>query len=262
MVRWFMYMLCVVVLHTGNAIRNTSSDRNLRALQTLGQVDRFVLINADTNLPIVDLLDGTVINIATQSTSNFNIQVTVVENSGPIGSIKFGYNTKPNFKVETGAPYAFCGDGQPVGNYFTCTNLNTTLDGQSHVVSATPYSGIKANGTMGVKKMVSFRIVNIPPTPAPVLSPTKVPSSAPTNQPSSAPTNQPSSAPTSQPSSAPIKQPSSAPTNQPSSAPIKQPSSAPTKQPSSAPSSNPIPGPNCNIPQVSAEVWLWYASEK
>ena len=253
MVRWFVYALCATALLTAEA----TSDRSLRELQALGQVDRFVLINADTNLPIIDLFSGMVINIAAQSTSNFNVQATVVANSGEVGSIKFGYNTQPSFRIETNAPYSFCGDGSPAGNYYTCTNLNTA-NGQPHIVSATPYSGTKANGTMGVTKTVSFHIVNIPLTPAPSMSPTRKPTSTPTREPSmtptkkpsSAPTREPSSAPTKIPSGAPTKKPSSAPTKIPSSAPTKKPSSAPTKIPSSAPTKNPTPKPICNLPQV------------
>jgi hypothetical protein len=235
MIRWFLYTLCVAALRTGNAIHETvSAGQALREMQTLGVVDRFVLINADTKAPIVDLFNGTVINIATQSTSNFNIQVTLVANSGNVGSILFGYNTNPSYRIETGAPYAFCGDGKPAGNYYTCKNLNTA-NGQPHIVSATPYAGTKASGTMGVTKTISFQIVNIPPNPVPFMSPTKIPSSAPTKTPSSAPTKAPSSAPTKAPSSAPTK--------------------TPTLEPSSKPLSNPLPLPICNIPQVSiAEV--------
>jgi hypothetical protein len=205
-----------------------------RALQTtttmVGQVDRFILINADTDLPIVDLFNDTIINIATQATSNFNIQVTIVPNSGTVGSIKFGYNTKSSFRIERDAPYAFCGDGSPTGNFYPCSNLNTA-NGQPHIVTATPYSGSRANGTLGLKKTVSFQIVNIPPTHTPTMSPTPKPTSAPT---------------TKVPTSIPTKIPTSIPTKIPTSAPTKIPTSVPTMTPSNAPISI------CNIPQVSA----------
>ena len=184
MVRFLVFTLCVALTWcTGHAIPEEDAlvgtvSRSLRTLQSLGQVDRLVLINADTDMPIVDLINGTVINVATMSTTNFNIQATLVENSGSVGSIKFGYNTNPGFRTESAAPYAFCGDGSPNGNYLTCTNLVTSA--LPHVVSATPYAGSKANGTKGLTKTVSFHIVNLPPTVPPTNQPSLQPIVAPT----------------------------------------------------------------------------------
>ena len=193
MVRFLVFTLCVALTWcTGHAIPEEDAlvgtvSRSLRTLQSLGQVDRLVLINADTDMPIMDLINGTVINVATMSTTNFNIQATLVANSGSVGSIKFGYNTRPNFRTEASAPYAFCGDWSPSGNYHTCTNLVTSA--LPHVVSATPYSGSTASGTKGLTKTVSFLIIDQPPT----VAPTKMPSVAPTfASMTTAPTNQPS----------------------------------------------------------------------
>jgi hypothetical protein len=153
----------------------TTGNRNL---QVVGQIQTLRLINADTDLPIVDLFDGMIINVATQSTSNFNIQA-IAANNGTIGSVKFGYNNQPTSRIESDHPYSFCGDGRPVGNYYTCTNL---VVGQ-HNVSATPYTRTKASGSAGPINKVSFRIVNVPPTAAPTLAPTVEPSQAPVQVP-------------------------------------------------------------------------------
>ena len=171
----------------------SSMPSNASSMRPLGQIDRFILINADTDLPIVDLVNGTVINVATLNTTNFNIQATLVNHSGTIGSIKFGYNTRSSFWIDTRPPYAFCGDGSPSGNYVTCINL-TAGTGQQHIVSATSYSGNRANGTKWDTKAIFFRMVNIPPTP----------SEEPSNQPSTWPSNVPSMAPSLHPLPIPI----------------------------------------------------------
>jgi hypothetical protein len=229
MARLCLITLCFAAFRTGDAIRGSTSFRSLRALQTVGQVDRFILMDADTDLPIIDLVNGTVINVATQSTSNFNIQVTIAANSGNVGSLLFGYNTNTAYRTESGVYLAFCGDGNPVGNYLVCKNLKVSA--QPHIVSATPYSGTKANGAMGFTKAISFRIANIPPTTSPSSSPSKIPSSAPFTLPSMEPSNQPYAVPSMEPSNEPV--------------------AIPSMDPSIEPSLNPTPLPICNIPQVS-----------
>ena len=211
-----------VVLRTTKPVHDKSNEvmnRSLRTLQSLGEVDRFVLINAVTDLPMFDLVNGTVINVATQNTSNFTIQATILNNSGTVGSIKFGYNARPAFRIDAGPLFALCGDGNPLGNFFTCSHLTaTTAAEELHTVSATPYSGTKANGTKGTTKAISFRIVNIPPTLAPTISPTKRPS----------------------------EQPSMGLSIEPSTVP----SIKPSNEPSMILSPRPSPMPVCNVPQV------------
>jgi hypothetical protein len=160
--------VCVAVSAGGSiasSLSDTAADHreyNKRDLQIVGQIQALRLINADTDLPIVDLVDGMVINTATLSTSNFNVQATVTNNA-IVQSVKFGYNTRSSFRIESEQPYAICGDGGPVGNYNVCLTL---VVGQ-HNLSATPYTGTKASGTAGPTKHISFRIVNKPPTAAP-----------------------------------------------------------------------------------------------
>ena len=125
-----------------------------RRMQTVvGQVLELRLINADTDLPIVTLLDGMIINIATQNTTKFNIEATT--DSGSVGSILFSYNGLNNFRTESERPFAFCGDGSPIGNYRKCSNL---VVGQ-HTVSAASYSGAGQSGTIGNTKTVTFNLI-------------------------------------------------------------------------------------------------------
>jgi hypothetical protein len=166
----------------GNSDQNRSN-RQLQTLPVVGQVETLRLINANTDLPITDLVDGMIINVATQNTSNFNIQVTTSVN-GTVGSVRFQYNNITNFRTESSSPFSFCGD-QPRGNYRTCTEL---VVGQ-HIISAAPYTDINAKGTKGATKKISFRIINSPPTSVPLTTPP--PSKAPTKFPTKAPTAAP-----------------------------------------------------------------------
>lgn len=122
----------------------------------IGQVMELRLINADTDLPIVTLLDGMIVNIAIQNTTNFNIEA--VTDAGIVGSIQFTYNGLDNFRIESERPFALCGDGSPVGNYRRCKNL---VVGQ-HTVTATAYSGVGLTGTVGNTVTVTFTFISEP----------------------------------------------------------------------------------------------------
>jgi hypothetical protein len=125
-----------------------------RQLQALGHVDSLVLINVDTNLPIINLTNGMIINTVNQNTSNFNIRVTI--SNGTVGSIKFSCNGKRISKTETRQPFSFCGNSKNI--YNSCTALGV---GQ-HTVSATTFSDKWANGTQSSPFQVTFKITAPP----------------------------------------------------------------------------------------------------
>jgi hypothetical protein len=234
--------------------RSRLYDTTGRKLQTLGRVEQLVLINAITDLPIANLTNNVVINVATLPTSSFNIQATT---NGVVGSIRFGYNSNMNYQVESGQPFSFCGDKG--GNYKICSVLTIGR----HVVTATPFSNASATGLAGTTFQVTFNITNITSTMAPTKAPqapTKVPTKAPTNLPTIAPTEAPTKAPTKSPTKAPTNSPTNAPTKAPTKgpttaltkSPTKAPTNAPTKAPTKAPVGSPIQPPqSCGtIPQV------------
>ena len=161
-----------------------------RSLQSVGQVDQFILYNAQTDQPLLTLTDGMVVNIATLNANTFNIVATTV--NGVVGSVKFGYNGNANARIESLPPYSLCGDSN--ANYEVCTYLVVG----SHTITATSYSGTKAGGTIGSVKTLTFQIVNNnnnTPTP-PVKSPTKAPTTPPIKSPTKAPTTPPVISPT------------------------------------------------------------------
>jgi hypothetical protein len=188
----------------------------------------------------MNLTNGTVVNLAEQATTQFNIQAITID--GTVGSVRFGYNGEPNFRIESLPPYSFCGDGSPTGNYYTCEVL---IVGQ-HNVSATTFSNTKATGTEGTSASISFKITNSPIAP-PTKAPTKSPTKAPTKTATKAPTKSPAKAPTKPPTKAPTKPPTKAPTKAPTKTPTKAPLMAPVPSPALAP--QPF-AQNCTIPKV------------
>jgi hypothetical protein len=165
--------LLALLLCSSHIAEGSIRGGNDRSLQTVGTVDRLVLINAATDLPIVDLSNDLVVNIATVNANSFAIEATTV--GGSVGSVKFGYNGNPSSKIEQSARYAMCGNSGD--NFAACSVL---VVGQ-HNLTVTTYSGTKASGTIGSIKNLSFRIVNIPLTKAPTKAPvTNVPTKAPT----------------------------------------------------------------------------------
>lgn len=146
----------VITNLTSTLDRQQLHNYHSRMQAEVGQVLELRLINADTDLPIVTLTDGMIINIATQNTTKFNIEATT--DTGTVGSIRFSYNRNANFRTESERPFAFCGDGSPLGNYRRCSNL---VVGQ-HNVSATSYSGTGQSGMIGNTKTVTFTFIQEP----------------------------------------------------------------------------------------------------
>jgi hypothetical protein len=126
----------------------------LQSTNTVGQIQNLILIDADTDLPLLNLTNGTIINILSQPTSRFNVQATTFH--GGVGSVRFGYNGNSRFRTETGQPFSFCGDRQPVGNYMPCQLL---VAGQ-HTITATPFSNRSGTGIAGTPYQVTFQITN------------------------------------------------------------------------------------------------------
>lgn len=147
-----LLLICFHSITCASDAEDHSAGSSQRHLQSIGEVQSFRLINADTNLPIVTLTNGMIINIATLSTKNFNVQVTTT--NGTIVAIRFGYNANSKFRTESLRPFALCGDGLPVGNYYVCKELIVG----NHTISATPYS---ITGEAGVNAKISFTISNV-----------------------------------------------------------------------------------------------------
>jgi hypothetical protein len=138
-----------------------STERDLQ----VNSVTKLELINAKTDVKILDLFDGQIIDMQSISgltAPDFNINALV---SGPVSSVKFGYNAIANFRTETSAAYAFCGNSGK--NFYTCKEL---VYG-THTVRATPTSGAQVGQTVSI----TFTIINSSPPTAPVSTPASAP---------------------------------------------------------------------------------------
>jgi hypothetical protein len=143
--------------------------------EAVGQIEDFDLIDADTEIPIQLLRNGSVINTVMLATSNFNIEARVT--NGIVRSIRFGYNNIFNYRIENEEPFAFCGNTR--ANYATCSSLSK---GQ-HTIKATPFFNQSARGPAGMPLAVTFTIIDspIPTTKMPIWTPaTFAPTKSPT----------------------------------------------------------------------------------
>jgi hypothetical protein len=154
----------------------------------------FTLVNADTDQDIATLTEGYVINYAAIGTQNINIRA----NTSPatVGSVRFGYDGNPNYKVETSPPYAIASDSN--GNYFAWSPAPAV---GPHTITGTPFTQSGGNGTAGATLTVNFVVVNGTPTPTPTASgatatPTATFTPSNTPQPTVGPTHTPSHTPT------------------------------------------------------------------
>jgi hypothetical protein len=172
----------------------------------VNSVTKLELINAKSDVKIMDLFDGQVVNmqdISALTIPDFNINASV---SGPVSSVKFGYNGNATFRTETSAAYAFCGNSG--NNFFSCLELGYG----THKVTATPTSGKQLGQTVSI----TFTIINgvspqVAPVPTPVTSPLPAPVPSPSTPPLPAPTKVPTRVPVQPLTQAPTKVTTKAP---------------------------------------------------
>jgi hypothetical protein len=155
-----------------SSLRGSTVDRDLQAFS----VTSLKLINTNTNTPLATLTGDATINVPSGTGLNIMAEVT-----GSVRSVLFGYGSNANFKVESSAPYAFC------GNVGAAYNSCSQLSARTHTVTATPFSGAGATGTRGTTYSITFAIstggsVPVPtPVPTPVTSPPTPPGASPTH---------------------------------------------------------------------------------
>jgi hypothetical protein len=185
----------------GQSSRNLQGGTGRVTIETLGQIIAFRLIDTNTSLPIRTLMNNNVINLSSIQARKFNIDAVV--SNLTIGYVRFAYNSKANFRTESQAPYALCGDNK--GIFYTCSFLTIG----NHTATATPFT---SNGVSGISQTVSFSIIDEPVIPVTTTSaPSKSPSAEPTGKPSSSPSGINSVAPSVSPSEKPSTEPSVSP---------------------------------------------------
>jgi uncharacterized protein YaiE (UPF0345 family) len=112
----------------------------------------FTLINATTDVDLLTITNGAVLNIAALGTNNLNIRANT--NPATVGSVSFTLTgAAPSSRTETVAPYALFGDNS--GDY-----TNWALAVGSYTLTATPHTGSGGSGTAGQPLTISFTVVN------------------------------------------------------------------------------------------------------
>jgi N-acetylneuraminic acid mutarotase len=110
----------------------------------------FTLIDAQRDVGIRTIVNGDVIDLSELGTN----QITIRANTEPsnVGSVVFGLDSTPRYRVESGAPYALSSNSG--SNY---EPWSYTL-GQ-HTLMGTPYTLSSGNGLPGTPLTVTFTIV-------------------------------------------------------------------------------------------------------
>ncbi|TDE87137.1 hypothetical protein E0686_03555 [Deinococcus sp. S9] len=117
-------------------------------------VTSLTLINADTNRPVPGY--DPIPPAATLDLSKLPARLNLRANTaGPVGSIRFGLDSKSSYRVENVAPYALCGNNG--GAYVACPS--SVFSPGHHSVSAAAYTGANASGTAGSGVLVNFNVV-------------------------------------------------------------------------------------------------------
>ncbi|MHC4177530.1 MAG: DUF5060 domain-containing protein [Planctomycetota bacterium] len=125
------------------------------------EVVDFTLINAQTDRDIRTLSDGDAIDLAKDG-GKLSIRANL---RGKAGSVRFALDGNKNHLTENVPPFATHGDSQ--GDY----NAWTPSPGK-HTVTATPFSGRGASGTLGKPKTITFTVVGTaPPSNVPARKP-------------------------------------------------------------------------------------------
>lgn len=139
---------------TSTSPSNTSSSSGSSASTSTApqlSVESFTLINAVTGQTIGPLSNGQTIDLAKIGTNKLSVRANT--NPGTVGSVIFGYDSRPSFKTENGtAPYTLMGD-YPNGVYVAwIPSLGT------HTITATPYSGANGSGTKGGGQTITIYV--------------------------------------------------------------------------------------------------------
>jgi hypothetical protein len=114
------------------------------------------LYNGYTNSKIVTLTNGLTVPLPSgMSSPGLSVVATFDPAATPkIESVVFSFMGKPRFNVEAMAPYALCNN---VGRDIKSCG-SRVLGCGNYTVAATPYMGVKGQGTAGPTTSVTFTV--------------------------------------------------------------------------------------------------------
>jgi outer membrane biosynthesis protein TonB len=162
-------------------------------------ITRLVLINAETDTAVRDLIDGDTIVIS----SALN-QIAIEAKATRTNQVIFGLDGNSTYEIQGGSPYSMAGDSK--GNF---APWNYALG--PHTVTATAYNTSTNPDKVSPPYTISFTIVNAP-VPAPVPPPVPAPVQAPVPAPAPVPVPAPIPVPVPAPIPVPVPAPVPAPT--------------------------------------------------
>ncbi|NMO17836.1 hypothetical protein HPC49_29210 [Pyxidicoccus fallax] len=115
----------------------------------VSRVDRFILVNVDTNQDIRTVYNGDVIDLSDLGNAALTLRADTFQNI--VGSVRFVYDGA-TVQIENAPPYALAGDNLLVDyNPFKFTP-------GTHVLTATPFSDHEAEGVGGVPLTIRFTV--------------------------------------------------------------------------------------------------------
>ncbi len=117
----------------------------------------FVLIDADADMPIMEIADGDTLDLSAQTT-NINIQAAFLN----VGSVVFTVEGGDLTKTETAAPYAIAGDTG--GDYFPWDENSSGIprfEAGTYTLTATPYSEAGGAGDPGRSVSATFHVTGM-----------------------------------------------------------------------------------------------------
>lgn len=126
------------------------------SLSAQQSISSFTLVNASTDVDMVQLFDGDTIHLTTTGSS---LNIRVETSPSTVGSVVFELDGS-NVQTESVAPYALFGDNS--GDY----NSGSFTTGW-HTLKATPYTSSSASGTPGTSKEINFFITQSTSPPPP-----------------------------------------------------------------------------------------------
>ncbi|QHT67564.1 T9SS type A sorting domain-containing protein [Rhodocytophaga rosea] len=117
------------------------------------QVLSFTLVNADNGKDLLEIEEGTEINLALLPTTNLNIRANT---NGKVGSVVFEFDG--NLITENTPPYALGGDSHTVRPLKYKPLVPPLMPGD-YTLSATPYSLARGEGKAGANLSIYFTVI-------------------------------------------------------------------------------------------------------
>ncbi len=125
------------------------------APEPFGAVTSFSIVSAETGQPIPGLEEIKSEDFQLDLAQLPTTKIALRANTDPatVGSVAFGYDDLPAYKIENYLPYCINGDSQGV-----CANWSNALTPGTHTVTATPYAAQSAQGLAGKSLSVRFTV--------------------------------------------------------------------------------------------------------